>query len=166
MKRTPKQWIEAGMPLSMEKELLLIREKIRQNYNHKGADKVLVKSAYNEIRSAQGKRDLKLDCGSCMLDINSNLKEWFKRMDARTKQQKELCATWYDEPGANLQAAINGADENGLVTLNERREKLESCEYWDLLERAKKLPQESIDTIFVGGRPPSKKSIIDEILKY
>jgi hypothetical protein len=152
-----KEWIKAGMPLSVEVELELIRKKIISNYNHKGNDKLLIKAAYNEIRKIQGKRSLTLDCGACMRDMNLNMKEWFKLKDKRTTLQKQACLSWF-KPKDLLQKAIT----NELVPI---KKKFDDFSYWDLCAVGKKtLPSNVINKLWNKGKPPKQKDLISELI--
>lgn len=164
-----KEWQEAGCPLKCEKQLIKIREDVRRYKNHRGANKVLVKAARNEIRSFQGKKKMNLDCGSCMRDANKLLMNWFSIYDKRTTEQKRLAENFYSEnKGVKFKNIATGVKDNDeLIDLDTRRKVLEEMDYWDLKDKIPELPQEAQDRIKeqYGHRPPSQAVIIDELLK-
>ena len=164
-----KQWKEAGCPLKCEKQLIKIRHSVRRYVNHKGADKILVKAARNEIREKLGKKKMTIDCGSCIKDANQLLNNWFKIYDARTDNQKKLCANYYsDLSNPDFDNVVTGVNKNNeLIDIETRRKVLEEMDYWDLKDKIPELPQEAQNRIKeqYGHRPPSQAVIIDELLK-
>ena len=73
------------IPLSVEKEVLEIREAIEKKEAHAGRNYEIAYQAYSEIKRATGKvpKDKNQSCSSCIHEINLLLNNWLKMYDSR-----------------------------------------------------------------------------------
>ncbi len=142
VQQSKEKWLANGAPLSMEPELLKIRENIRLKNRHKGERLIMVKAAYNEMRTRMSKRKKDLNCGSrCMNDVNRQLNIWFALYDKRSDAQKRLAAQDLagEHEATTLEDALSGVGANdSLVTLDSSRAILDEMDYHELDDKLKK----------------------------
>lgn len=165
-KKKKELWFEQGCPLPMEIELTTpeFRMVVEKNKKFRGANKVLVVQAYNEIRKAMGQQPKVMDCASCSNALNRQMKIWLSRFDSRTPEQTQICQDKLNGThGLKPMNAIKSSDSNGeLIPKTQRIDILKKMEYLELISLAEKELGKRFEELVEdnGGRRMVKKKIL------
>ncbi len=180
-------WSYMGCPIICEAEIIAMRKEIEAGEIHRGAKRVLVLAAYNEIRTRQGMVTREMNCGStCMGEINRQLKIWLAIYDARTKHQHDLAAQNITQlraeqsgqpvPNTDLTLSQPGEHTNDgkheelepVKKMSDREQVLRDIDFWDLCKMRELLPEESQELLKSKTKNGvnKKDDIINELLKH
>ncbi len=141
------------------KELYKLKEAILKNDQHKGKAFEVIFEAYTQIQKYFGRPKPSRACKSgCVRQMNTILKNWFALHSASGGTIPEGKKT-------PVEKAMSASQGGSLVTLEDRRKKLDAMSYGDLKAELKEKIGEEAFKLINGKKPAKKIQVIEELLK-